>query len=135
MHHREKPVATDTIDYYTLEIDDGSTCDHLFIGKKSLISDVYGMKKYKQFSNVLDDNRNVRRKMSRLISDHYQYEIRNYAQSIIWDLFIDDRKREPHYQYEKISELHYQKIKRLTNNIPECKVHPNYTCLISLMHV
>ena len=44
VYRRDKPVATDTIYSDTHVIDDGYTCDQLFVGTKSLVSDVYGIK-------------------------------------------------------------------------------------------
>ena len=49
----DKPVATDTMDYDTPAIDDGSTFSQLFVGAKSLVSDSYGMKTYNQVVNTL----------------------------------------------------------------------------------
>ena len=49
----DKPVATDTIYSDTPAIDYGSKYTQLFVGAKSLVSDVHGMKTYKQFLNTL----------------------------------------------------------------------------------
>ena len=49
---RSESVATNTVYSKTPEIDDGSTCAQLFIGTKTLITDVNGMKSDKQFVNV-----------------------------------------------------------------------------------
>ena len=38
-----EPVATDIIFYDTPAIDNGSTWSQLFVGTKSLVSDVYGI--------------------------------------------------------------------------------------------
>ena len=44
MYCHYKPVATENIYSDTPAIDDGSTCAHMFIGTKSIVLDVYGMK-------------------------------------------------------------------------------------------
>ena len=41
---RNEPVATDTVYCDNPEVDDDSTCAQLFIGTKTLVTDVYGMK-------------------------------------------------------------------------------------------
>ena len=93
----DKPVATDTIYYETPTIDDGPTCSPLFVCKKSLFSDVYGMKTDNQFGNTLEDNIRARGETSKLISNCDQSEFKNRAQSILWAPFIDDCQIEPHY--------------------------------------
>ena len=103
MYRPDKPVATDTIYSDTTAIDDGSTCAQLFVGKKSLVSDVYGMKTYKHFLNTLEENICARGAMSKLISDRAQSEVINWSHSILWELFIDDWQIEPHYQHQNFS--------------------------------
>ena len=44
VHCRETPVATDTMYSNAYVIDDGYTCTQLFVGTKSLVSDIYSMK-------------------------------------------------------------------------------------------
>ena len=90
MHYRDKYVATDTIYSDSPSIDDGSTCAQLFVGAKSLVSDVYGMKIDKQFVNTLEHNIRSRGAMSKLIGYHDQSDDRNRAHTILWALFIDD---------------------------------------------
>ena len=53
LYRCEEPVATNTIDSDTPDIDDDSTFAHLFVDTISLVSDVYGMKTYNQFLNTL----------------------------------------------------------------------------------
>ena len=79
----DKPVATDTIYSDTNVIDDGYTCNQLFVGTKSLVSYVYGTKTDNQFVNTLDYNIRAFGAMSKLISDCAQSDIRNRAQSIL----------------------------------------------------
>ena len=89
LHCRDKTVATDTIYSDRPDIDDGSTCAELFIGTKSLVSDVYGMKIDNQFLNTLEDNIRARCALSKFVSDNYQSEVINHAHSVILELFID----------------------------------------------
>jgi hypothetical protein len=41
---RDEPVATDTVYSNTPAIDGGETCAQIFVGTKTLVTDVYGMK-------------------------------------------------------------------------------------------
>ena len=54
--YRNEAVATDTIFSDTFAIDSGDTMAQMFIGKDSLVSDVYPMNSSKQFVNTLEDN-------------------------------------------------------------------------------
>ena len=73
--------------------------------------------------------------MSKLISDCAQYEVRNRAQSIFWELFIDDWQGEPHYPHQNFSERCYQTVKRLNNSIIYRTGAHAYMWLISLVYV
>jgi hypothetical protein len=64
-----KPVATDTVLSDTLAVDSGVTCDHLFVGRESLVADVYGLKTDKAFVNTLEDIIREWGAMDKLISD------------------------------------------------------------------
>ena len=58
-------------------MDDGSTFAQLFVGNKTLVTDVYGMKTDKQFVNALEDSIRKGGAMENLISDSAQSEISN----------------------------------------------------------
>jgi hypothetical protein len=69
---RNEPVATDTIYSDTPAIDDGSKCTQIFVGRESLVTDIYGMKSDKEFVNTLKDSTRIRGAISKLISDRLQ---------------------------------------------------------------
>ena len=52
--HRNEAVATDTIFSDTPAIDSGVTMAQNFVGKDSLVSDVYPMQSCKQFVDTLE---------------------------------------------------------------------------------
>ena len=54
----------------------------IFVGKDSLVSDVYPMQSSKQFLNTLEDNIRFRGAMSKVISDYAQVEISNKVKNI-----------------------------------------------------
>jgi len=90
-------VATDTIYSDTPAIDDGATCAQVFVGRDTLVADVYGMKSDKQFVDMLEDNICKRGAMDKLISDSAQVGISNKVQDFLHAYCIDDWQSEPHH--------------------------------------
>ena len=72
---RSEEVATDTIFSDTPAIDSGVTMAQVFVGKRTLVTDVYPLKSQKQFVNTLEDNIRFRGAMTKLISDYAKVEI------------------------------------------------------------
>ena len=62
-------VATDTVYSDTPAVDSGVKEAQLFVGKESLVSDIYPMRSGKQFVNTLEDNIQRRGAMDKLVSD------------------------------------------------------------------
>jgi hypothetical protein len=56
VHRRNEAVATNTIWSDTSAIDNGSKFAQLFVGRQSLVTDIYPMKTNKEFVNALEDN-------------------------------------------------------------------------------
>ena len=56
MHRHGAPVGTDTIYSSKPSIDDFYTCAYLFVGTKSLVSDVCCTKVDNRFFNILEKN-------------------------------------------------------------------------------
>jgi hypothetical protein len=54
---RNEAVATDTIFSDTTAVDNGARAAQLFVGRTSLVADVYGIKTDKEFVNTLEDDR------------------------------------------------------------------------------
>ena len=67
---QSEEVATDTIFSDTPAIDSGVTMAQIFVGKRTLVTDVYPLKSQKQFVNTLEDNIRFRGAMTKLISDY-----------------------------------------------------------------
>src|SRR5687767_4010264 len=88
IHHRDEPVATDTVHSDTPAIDSGVTAAQFFVGTKSMVCNVYPMKTDKQFAYVLQNNIRRRRAMSKLISDRAQVEFSNKVQDILRNYII-----------------------------------------------
>jgi hypothetical protein len=69
VRRRNEAVATDTVFSDTPAVDSGVKSAQLFIGRKSLVADAYGVKTDKEFVNTLEDNIRERGAMDKLISD------------------------------------------------------------------
>ena len=80
---QNESVATDTIFSDTQAMDSAVTMAQIFIGKDSLVSDVYPMQASKQFVNTLQDNIRFRGAMCKLISDYAEVEISNKVIGIL----------------------------------------------------
>ena len=81
---QSEEVATDTIFSDTPAIDSGVTMAQIFVGKRTLVSDVYPLKSQKQFVNTLEDNIRFRGAMTKLISDYAKVEIYDDTKKIIY---------------------------------------------------
>ena len=55
VHRCNEPITTDTVYYNTPAIGSRCKCAQLFVGTKTMVTDVYGMKTEKQFVNTLQD--------------------------------------------------------------------------------
>jgi hypothetical protein len=53
---RNEPVATDTVSANTPAVDCGVTAAQIFMGRKSLVADLHGLKTDKEFVCTLEDN-------------------------------------------------------------------------------
>ena len=109
--------ATDTIFSDTPAIDSGITTAQIFVGKDSLVSDVYPMYSSKQFVNTLEDNIRLRGAMSKLISDYPQVEISNKFKDILRMYHRSSWHSEPYHQNQNPSEWCYRAIKAWTSTI------------------
>ena len=115
--HRNEAVATDTIFSDTSAIDSSATIAKIFVGKDSVVSDVYPMHSSKQFVNTLEDNIRFRGAVRNLISDYAQVEISNKLKDILRMYHSSSCHSEPYYQNQNPSEWHYSTIKAWTYTI------------------
>ena len=66
---RNESVATDAVCWNTPTIDYSSTSAQIFVGNKTMLTDVHDMKTDKDFLSKLEDNIQQRGDMNNLISD------------------------------------------------------------------
>ena len=133
---RNEAVATDTIYSDTPAINGGQTRAQIFVGRKTLLTDVYAMKSDSEFVNTLEDTIRQRGAMDILISDSAQVEISKKVLDILRAYRIDDHQSEPHHQHQNFAERRYQTVKRYVNTIMDRTGSPpelwflclNYVC-------
>ena len=114
---RSEEVATDTIFSDTPAIDSGVTMAQIFVGKRTLVTDVYPLKSQKQFVNTLEDNIRFRGAMSKLISDYAKVEISNKVKGILRMYHSSSWNSEPYHQNQNPAEGRYCTLKSWTNTI------------------
>lgn len=110
---RNEPVASDTIYAETDAIGtNGQRMAQLFVGRKSLVIDVFGMNTTKEFVNTLEDVIRKRGAMDKLITDSAKVEISRRVLDILRALCIDDWQSEANYQHQNFAELRWKHLKR-----------------------
>ena len=135
VHRRDEPVATDTVFSDTPAIDGGETAAQIFVGTRSYVTDVEGMKSVNQFVNTLEDNIRRRGAPTKLISDRAQVEISNKVKDVLRALCISDWQSEPLQQHQNPCERRYQTLKSIANTILDRTGSPAYLWLLCLMYV
>ena len=95
---RHEPVATDTIFSDTPAVDNGVKQAQVFVGRDSLVADVFPMKSGKQFVNTLEDNIRRRGVMDKLLSDSAKTEISKKVDDNLRAYHISNWHSEPYHQ-------------------------------------
>ena len=136
---RHEAVATDTVYSDTPAIDRGVKMAQPFVGKDSLVSDIYPMRSGKKFVNTLEDNICRCGAMDKLFSDSAKNEISNQVKDILRAYNINDWQSEPYHQNQNPAEWRYRTIKAWTNTImnrtgalPIAGYSPSNMCVISV---
>ena len=107
---RHEPVATDTIFSDTPAMDSGVKQAQVFVGRDSLVADVYPMKSGKQFVNTLENNIRRRGAMDKLLSDSAKTEISKKVMDILRAYHISNWHSEPYHQNQNPAEWRYRTI-------------------------
>jgi hypothetical protein len=111
VRRRIEAVATDTIFSDAPAVDSGVKAAQLFIGRSSLVADVYGVKTDKDFVNTLEDNIHERGAMDKLISDCARAETSNRIKDTLLALVISDWQSEPYHENQNFAKNWYATIK------------------------
>ena len=132
---RHKAAATDTVYSDTPAIDSGVKMAHLFVGKESLVSDIYQMRSGKQFVNTLEDNIHRCGAMGKLNSGSAKNVISHKVKDILRAYNINDWQSEPYHQNQNPAESRYRTIKVWTNTIMNRTGAPVHCLLLTLRYV
>jgi hypothetical protein len=108
VRQHDEPVATDTIQSDVPAIDGGEKYAQIFVGMKSLVTDVHGMKSPAQFPGVLTDEIITRGAPTKLISDSAHIETSKEVCGILRTYGISSWQSEPHQQHQNPAEWQYQ---------------------------
>ncbi len=109
---RNEPVATDVIFAEVAAIcTNGQKIAQIFVGRKSLVIDVYGCSTKAQFVNTLEDVIRKRGAMDLLISDSEAVEISARVQDILRSLGILSWQSEPGHQHQDFAERRWSNFK------------------------
>jgi hypothetical protein len=117
VQRRDEPVATDTIQSDVPAIDGGEKYAQIFVGTKSLFTDLHGMKSPAQFPGILTDEIITRGAPTKLISDSARVETSKEVHGILRTYVISSWQSEPHQQHQNPAERRYQTVKQLCNTI------------------
>ncbi len=109
---RNETVCTDTIESDVEAVVGGFKRAQLFVGRSTLVADVYPVKTDKEFVRTIEDNIQERGAMDKLYSDSAKAETSKWVKNILRALFIREGQSEPHHQHQNFSERHFQTIKR-----------------------
>jgi hypothetical protein len=135
VQRRDEPVTMDTIQSNVPAIDGGEKYAQLFVGMKSLVTDVHGMKSPAQFPGILTDKIITCSAPTKLISDSAHVETRKEVHSILCTYGISSWQSEPHQQHHNPAEWQYQTVKQLCNTILDWTGALAYCWLLCLMYV
>ena len=107
----------------------------LFVGKESLVSDIYPMRSGKQFVNTLEDNICRHSAMDKLISDSAKNEISNKVKDILRASNTNDWQSEPYHQNQNPAAWRYRTMKAWTNTIMNRTGAPAHCWFLTLQYV
>jgi hypothetical protein len=135
IRRRDEPMATNTIQSDVPAIDGGEKYAQIFVGTKSLVTDVHGMKSPAQFRGVLTDEIITRGAPTKLISDSARVQTSKEVRGILRTYGISSWQSEPHQQHQNPAEQRYQTVKRLCNTILDQTGALAYCWFLCLMYV
>ena len=132
---RHEPVVTDSIFSDAPAVDSGVKQAQVFVGRDSLVVDVYPMKSGKQFVNTLEDNIRRQGAMDILLSDSAKTEIYTKVMDILRAYHISNWHSEPYHQNQNPAEWRYRTIKSWTNTVMSRSGAPANCWLLCMIYV
>ena len=107
----------------------------VFVGRDSLVADVYPMKSGKQFVSTLEDNIRRWRVMDKLISDTAETEISVNVMDILRAYHFSNWYSEPYHQYQNPAEWQFSTIKSWTNTVMNRSGAPANCGILCMIYV
>jgi hypothetical protein len=104
IQQHDELIATDTIRSNVPAIDGGEKYTQIFVGTKSLVTDVHGMKSPALFPGILTDEIITCGAPMKLISDSACVETSKEVHSILRTYGISSWQSEPHQQHQNPAE-------------------------------
>ena len=132
---RHETVSTDTVYSDTPAVDSGIKQAQPFVGRESLVSDIYPMRFGKQFVNALEDSIHRHGAMDKLISDSAKNEISHKVKDILRTYNINDWQSEPDHQNQNPAEWSYRPIGAWANTIMNRTGAPAHCWLLTLQYL
>ena len=115
-------------------MDSGVTMAQSFIGKRTLVTDVYPLKSQKQFVNTLEDNIRFKGAMTKLTSGYAKVEISNKVKDILRMYHSSSWNSEPYHQNQNPAEGRYCTLQSWTNTIMNRTGAPVDCWLLCMIH-
>ena len=116
-------------------MDSGVKQAQVFVGRDSLVTDVYPMKSGKQFVNTLEDNIRQRGAMDKLLRDSSMTEISKKVMDILRAYHISNWHTDPYHQNQNPAEWRYRTIKSWTNTVMNRSDVPANCWLLCMIYV
>ena len=130
----DEDVATDTFFSNTKALD-GSTCAQLFVGRKSMLTDIFGMKTESQMPGALMDFIRKWGAGTGLFSDNAKSETSRAVRDILRTYNMRDLQSEPHQQNQNPAERRIQEVKATTNILLDRSGAPESCWLLCMTFV
>ncbi len=108
--------ATDTF-FSSEKALNGETCAQIYVGKKSHLTEVFGMTTESQMAETLQDFIRKWGAPDALLSDNAKSEISKNVKRILREYGIKDMQTEPHHPNQNLAERRIQDVKNLTNTL------------------
>ena len=132
---RNETVATDTMYSDTPAIGNGAKACQVYVGRSSLVTDIYPMMTDKYFFKTLEDCIRQRGAPEVLMSDNAKAQTGKKVQDITRMYRTKHVTCEPHHQHQNFAENRIGTLKDMTNNVMDRSGCPPSCWLLALMYV
>ena len=113
----------------------GYTCAQIYVGKKSYLTEVFGMQKESSMAETLNDFIRKWGAPSRLLSDNAKTEIGKAVKEVLRKYNIKDLQTEPHHPNQNPAERRIQEVKKTSNNIMHRTGAPGHLWYLCIQYV